>query len=128
MRVAQSYRTIRAAVMPLRSKAKHFVIESPSVLPVNQLPTNRDVVNYVRLLAGDRKSERTVTACLREAAEAVVAMWSSEGIPTIQMHNVVRKVKQVYEIFRRSNKVPKRMREGQTKQSLSEASLFRKLF
>ena len=96
MRVAQSYRTILAAVMPLRSKAKHFVIESPSVLPVNQLPTNRDVVNYVRLLAGDRKSERTVTACLREAAEAVVAMWSSEGIPTIQMHNVVRKVKQVY--------------------------------
>ena len=125
--MAQANQTIRAAVMPLRSKAKHFVIVSPSVLPVNQLPTNRDVVDYVRLLTGNRISERTSTKCLREAAEAVIAMWSGEGTPTIQTHNVVRKVKQVYGSLRRSNEVPKRTREGQTKQSLSEASLFGKL-
>ena len=126
--MTQASSIIRVAVMPLRSKAKHYVIGSPSVLPVNQLPTNRDVVNYVRLLAGGTKSEGRVTACIREAAEAVIAMWSAEGIPTIQTHNVVRKMKQVYERFRRSNKVPKRMRERQAKQSLSEVSQFRKLF
>ena len=78
--MAQPNQTIRAAVMPLRSKAIHFVVGSPSVLSLIKLPTNRDVVNYVRLLAGDIKSERTVTKCLREAAEAVIAMWSGEGV------------------------------------------------
>ena len=40
--------------MPLRSKTKNFVIGLPSDLPVNQLPTNQDVVNYVRLLLGEK--------------------------------------------------------------------------
>ena len=35
---------------------------------------NRDVVNYVRLLAGETKSERATTACLRKTAEAVIAI------------------------------------------------------
>ena len=60
--------------MPLRSKANHFSIGSPSALLLNQLPTTRDVVNYVRFLAGEAKSERATTACLRKAAEAVIAI------------------------------------------------------
>ena len=116
--------------MPLRtrSKAKHFSISSPGVLPVNPLPTTRDVVNYVRLLAGETKSERAATACLRKTAEAVIAISSSESIPIIQTHNVTRKIKQAYERFRRLNKTPKKDRDTKTKLILSEEKLFNKLF
>ena len=47
-------------------------------------PTSRDVVNYVRLLAGKTKSERATATCLSTSAKAVIRNWSSEGIPIIQ--------------------------------------------
>ena len=114
--------------MPLRSRARHFSIGSPSELPTQQLPTSRDVVNYVRLLAGKTKSERATSACLSATAKAVIRIWSSEGIPIIQAHNVVRKIKQAYERFRRLTKTPKRNRESKTKRVRSEENLFDKLF
>ena len=108
--------------IPLRSKANHFSIGSPSALPLNQLPTTRDVVNYVRLLEGEAKSERATTACLHKAAEAVVAVWSTGRVRVypIQPQNIARKTKQAYEQFRRLNKTPKRQRDTKTKQVLSK--------
>jgi len=55
-------------------------------------------------------------------------LWSSGGIPIIQAHNVIRKTKQAYEIFRLLNKTPKRNRDAKTKQIISEEKLFNKLF
>ena len=75
---------VSVAIFATRAMSNHFSIGSPRALALNQLPTTRDVVNCVRLLAGEAKNERATIACLRKAAEAVIAIWSSEGIPIIQ--------------------------------------------
>ena len=79
---------VSVAIFATRAMSNHFSIGSSRALALNQLPTTRDVVNYVRLLAGEAKSERATTACLRKAAETVIAIWSSEGMYT---HNLTTK-------------------------------------
>ena len=85
-------------------------------------------MNYVRLLAGKSKGERVTRACLREAAQAVIELWSNEGIPIIKMHNVVRKLKLVCDRYHRLNKTPMKKRNTRTKQILTEEKVFRELF
>ena len=63
--------------MPLRSQSKHFCLGVPNNLPSNQLPTNQDVVNYIRLLLNDRAKKHSET--FRSVAEKVLSMWANEG-------------------------------------------------
>ena len=60
---------------------------------------------------------------MRKTADAVIAIWSGEGIPIIQAHNLVWKIKQAYERFHRLNKTLKRNRDANTKQIISEEKL-----
>ena len=86
--------------MPLRRETKHFSIGSPGNLPANQLPTNRDVINYVRFMSGGKVHVRASDGIFKLVAEKVVDMWVSEGIPVILTNNVQRKVAACYKNFR----------------------------
>ena len=101
---------------PLRGKTKNFVIGEPKTLPANQLPTNEDVVNYVRLLIGEKVGVMLAKALLDSAfktvAEKEISMWMGEGIPVILAKNVQRKVAECYKKFRDVNKIMKKSRSG----------------
>ena len=60
----------------LRSKTKNFVIGDPKTLPANQLPTNENVVNYVRLVIGEKVrvmlAKELLDSAFKTVAEKVI--------------------------------------------------------
>ena len=79
--------------MPLRSKARHFVLGTPNNLPAGQLPTNKDVVNYNRFLhSGPGQVRGEMNSIFKPVAKEVIAMWANEGIPVIHDLSVYNKV------------------------------------
>ena len=118
--------------MPLRSKTKNFVIGLPSDLPVNQLPTNQDVVNYGRILLGEKmgvlRAKDLSDGIFKTVAKKVISMWVEEGIPVILFKNVQRKVAECYKKFQAVNKVMKKSREGKSLRARKSEDFFKKLF
>ena len=118
--------------MPLRSKTKNFIIGVPRVLPTNQLPTNQDVVNYVRLLVGEKAevlhAKKRSENVFKKVADAVISMWNIEGIPVILAKNVQRKVAECYKKFQDGNKIDKKSRSGKGERTRKTGEFFNKLF
>lgn len=95
--------------MPLRSETEHFCLGSPRDLPINQLPTNEDVINYVRLLQQQSSKGKLFEKDLAEnifkpVALRITQMWLNEGIPILTSKSVQRKVANCYKHFRLLNK------------------------
>ena len=91
-----------------RSRAKHFCLGPPRSLPTNQLPTNKDVINYIRLLHGEQPNVRAKVLSdniFKPVAARVIEMWTGEGIPAMQMKGVQRKVAGCYKQYQKLNKV-----------------------
>ena len=90
-----------------RSETKHFFFSlgTPKSLPERQFPTNKDVVNYIRLIhPGRGKARNEMSTVFKPVAEKVITMWAGEGIPTIQELAVCKKVKECYKKFKDLNK------------------------
>ena len=63
----------------------------------------------------------------KPAAEKIIKMWEREGIPTLQVTSVARKLELCYTKFRNLNKVKKSQRSEKTNQKMNQ-QFFRKLY
>ena len=94
--------------MPLRSRANHFLLGLPSNLPTRQLPTNGDVINYVRLLQEREESARARAMSkniFKPVTAEIMQLWQSQGIPLILKKSVQRRVSLCYQRYQRMNKM-----------------------
>ena len=115
--------------MPLRSKTKHFSLGTPDKLPERQLPTNKDVVNYIRLIhSGPGKVRREMSTIFKPVAEKVITIWVREGIPVIQELSVYKKVAECYKKFQELNKTKAQNRDGKRGKSKMNERYFGELF
>ena len=115
--------------MPLRSRAKHFSVGTPNNLPETQLPTNKDVVNYIRFLhptSGTLK--KGLNAIFKPVADKVIALWVREGIPIIKQQSVYNRVASCYKAFQALNKVASQYRDGKKGSLKTREKFFEKLF
>ena len=115
--------------MSLRSKTNHFSLGTPDNLPAKQLPTNKDVVNYIRLIhSGPAKFRREMNTVFKPVAEKIIAIWASEGIPVMKYLSVYKKVAECYKKFQALNKTRSQNREGKKAKSKMNEKFFEKLF
>ena len=76
-----------------RSEAKHYLLGQPSPLPSATLPTNGEVINYVKWMQETKGkiSRRTPESSIFHTVAAKVrAMWGDEGIPIYDQKYVVK--------------------------------------
>ena len=115
--------------MPLRSKTNHFSFGTPVDLPSQQLPTNRDVVNYIRLIQSESgKTRGEMCTIFKPVAEKIIVMWANEGIPVITYRSVYRKVADRYKQFQAMNKTGKQNRDDKNSYAIAKERFFEKLF
>ena len=116
--------------MELRSRSKHFAVGAPNDLPLSQLPTNKDVINFTRLVlsrysVGHGKDK--LMKVYQSVATEVAEMWTREGIPIMSVKSVVRKVTNCYAKFRNMTKLEKSRRDEKAR-ALKFQTYIRELF
>lgn len=115
--------------MPLRSQTKHFSVGTPQDLPERQLPTNKDVVNYIRFLhPGSGTLKKKLNTIFKPVADKIIAMWVREGIPIIKEQSVYNKVASCYKAFQALNKVASQYRDRKKGDLKTREKFFDKLF
>ena len=99
-----------------RKSTEHYLLGQPAPLPVNKLPSNQEVINFVRLLAQQQglATHRAPPSSIYHAvADDVRKIWSDEGIPIYDKTKVLRKLRCEYDVAKKTSKIVKTARQSQ---------------
>ena len=71
----------------------------------NRFPTNKEVINYIRLLIFYAKRKVLSKQITNIVAEELIGIWQSEGVPTIALRSIKRMIENLYEKYQKVNKI-----------------------
>ena len=84
----------------------------PGFLPSTQLPTNKSVVGVLQYLTSGGIANTSHNDAIREVAKLVYAKWYHDTVFCVSLSSIVRKLENVWKIFREGRKRFSSGREG----------------